>query len=375
MNFKGKMREKSGITLITLVVTIIVLLILAGVTIATLTGENGILAKASDASKESEIASVKEQAQLDITNWIAEKMKNGEDTTVNTPEKVQEILDEANQNNENKYYIGYTETGITTPSGYEVLYEELYTTSSSGENVPVFDENALTIGTAINADKYGQKVTNYTVQTSEMSTKVWRLFYQDSNYTYLITDECIGSYKPSDYYSSYTNGSMVSTIGQKLNPMLLEAETFFVETNTDYSIMATAWLTDTTNWSNYANNEDAIFAIGTPTVELYAASFNATASMNGATAITLQVGTYGYESNTTAELQLQTSYNHGIYNNGNYWWLASPGNDNTNLEITVNAAGFFTNTVANLGSRAIRPIVCIPTSIFNSEYLLSLVDE
>lgn len=40
MNFKGKMREKSGITLISLVVTIIVLLILAGVTIATLTGEN-----------------------------------------------------------------------------------------------------------------------------------------------------------------------------------------------------------------------------------------------------------------------------------------------------------------------------------------------
>ena len=37
----------------------------------------------------------------------------------------------------------------------------------------------------INTDKYGQKVTNYTVQTLEMSTNVWRLFYQDSNYTYM----------------------------------------------------------------------------------------------------------------------------------------------------------------------------------------------
>ena len=43
MNFKGKMREKSGITLISLVVTIVVLLILAGITIGAITGENGIL--------------------------------------------------------------------------------------------------------------------------------------------------------------------------------------------------------------------------------------------------------------------------------------------------------------------------------------------
>ena len=40
MNFKGKIYEKSGITLIALVVTIIVLLILAGVAIAMLTGDN-----------------------------------------------------------------------------------------------------------------------------------------------------------------------------------------------------------------------------------------------------------------------------------------------------------------------------------------------
>ena len=362
----------NGITLIALVITIIVLLILAGVTIATLTGENGILTKASDANRETEIASVKEQAQLDITNWVAGKMENGEDATVDTWEDIKTILNEANTDEENRYYVEVTEEGVETPSGYIVPIEELYTNSSGNTD---FDASGLTIGTAINADKYGQKVTNYTVQTSEMSTNVWRLFYQDNNYTYLITDECIGSYKPSDYYSSYTDGSMVSTIGQKLNPMLLESGTFFVESNTNTAILTTAWLTDTTNWSNYANNEDAIFAIGSPTVELYAASFNATASMNEATAITLQVGTYGYRSNTTSEQQLQTSYNHGIYNKGNSWWIASPGNDNTDCEITVNGVGYFVSTIPNIGSRAIRPIVCIPTSVFNSKYLSSLVDE
>ena len=38
---KRILKENKGITLIALVITIIVLLILAGVTIATLTGENG----------------------------------------------------------------------------------------------------------------------------------------------------------------------------------------------------------------------------------------------------------------------------------------------------------------------------------------------
>lgn len=53
-----------GITLIALVITIIVLLILAGVTLATLTGENGILTKASEASRETEIANEQEQVSL-----------------------------------------------------------------------------------------------------------------------------------------------------------------------------------------------------------------------------------------------------------------------------------------------------------------------
>ena len=44
------MKNNKGITLIALVVTIIVLLILAGVSIAMLTGQNGILNRASQAS-------------------------------------------------------------------------------------------------------------------------------------------------------------------------------------------------------------------------------------------------------------------------------------------------------------------------------------
>ena len=55
------MKKQRGITLIALVITIIVLLILAGVSIAMLTGNNGILSQAQKASEETKIAEEKEQ--------------------------------------------------------------------------------------------------------------------------------------------------------------------------------------------------------------------------------------------------------------------------------------------------------------------------
>ena len=59
--------NQKGITLIALVITIIVLLILAGVTIATLTGDNGILTRANDAKEKTEQAEQEEREDLDAT--------------------------------------------------------------------------------------------------------------------------------------------------------------------------------------------------------------------------------------------------------------------------------------------------------------------
>ena len=61
-----KLNEKNGITLIALVITIIVLLILAGVSIAMLTGENGILTQAQNAKNQTEEAEIKERIKLAV---------------------------------------------------------------------------------------------------------------------------------------------------------------------------------------------------------------------------------------------------------------------------------------------------------------------
>ena len=68
--------KTKGITLIALVITIIVLLILAGVSIATLTGDNGILNQAQRAKEETKIATDKEQRKL----AMGEAATNLEDT-------------------------------------------------------------------------------------------------------------------------------------------------------------------------------------------------------------------------------------------------------------------------------------------------------
>lgn len=52
--------NQKGITLVALVITIIVLLILAGVTIAALSGENGILRRASQSVVETKVSDAKE---------------------------------------------------------------------------------------------------------------------------------------------------------------------------------------------------------------------------------------------------------------------------------------------------------------------------
>ena len=63
------MRNKKGITLVALVVTIIVLLILAGVTLNLVMGEEGILGKATTAVDKSKLAGAKEELEMALFHF------------------------------------------------------------------------------------------------------------------------------------------------------------------------------------------------------------------------------------------------------------------------------------------------------------------
>ena len=64
---KGFFREiekEKGITLVALVVTIVILIILASITIASLTGDNGLLGKVGEAKEQTDLAGIREEVAL-----------------------------------------------------------------------------------------------------------------------------------------------------------------------------------------------------------------------------------------------------------------------------------------------------------------------
>lgn len=92
------MRNQKGITLIALVITIIVLLILAGVSIAMLTGQNGILTKATDAATANTEAEKMEAVKLALAEIVANKLSGTGTPNTITAENIQSVVTKNNSN-------------------------------------------------------------------------------------------------------------------------------------------------------------------------------------------------------------------------------------------------------------------------------------
>ena len=140
------MKRNKGITLIALVITIIVLLILAGVAIAMLSGENGILKKAAQAKTETEQAQKEEETTLTdmemttnfLTNNLKYKIKNGYMTGFTVGDKVDDI------------------NSKLEPLGYKINLK--YDYENDKDIVIGEDENPF-IATGMSVQKNGQTVT------------------------------------------------------------------------------------------------------------------------------------------------------------------------------------------------------------------------
>ncbi len=74
----AKLKETKGITIIALVVTIVILLILAGISVALLTGNNGLIENASEAEIKAALAEVREQLDLYKIQGEGERIRNGD---------------------------------------------------------------------------------------------------------------------------------------------------------------------------------------------------------------------------------------------------------------------------------------------------------
>ena len=152
------LKNKKGITLIALVVTIVVLLILAGVTISLLLDENGIIAKSKDARNANRAGAIKEE----ITLWKADKF--AADNGAGSHESMDDFLarlktrglisdeDIATIKDTRKLQVG-KET-IVFPSDAKTL-------------VQAFRDNEIKVGDYLNYNDYVDESKTYTTATNE----------------------------------------------------------------------------------------------------------------------------------------------------------------------------------------------------------------
>ena len=328
-NTKQLIKTSNGITLIALVITIIVLLILAGVTIATLTGDNGILNQAGKAKDKTTEAESIERVQVEVAGSY------GLDGTIDK--------DQLNKNLKNINGLMFNGAGFggdniitslpatVTLNGYDIVINA----NGGVEKIPEIIAKIRKNPEAY----YGKKVTNYNA-----NGKTYRIFYVDKdNYfkggynTIYLKADFSGSVSCSTSYDAS------QTLIKKMNPLWATKEnTVAAETTTisNTNEKAAAWLCDPSKWTAYCDTDKANYAIGGPSVEMYVKSYNQT---HGDNALGCQYQThdapgYGYKVKGTIQ-------NSGWYTNSNTldysmtyksmycgqngentgtWWLASP---------------------------------------------------
>ena len=147
------MKRERGITLIALVVTIVVLLILAGVSINALFGNNGIIEKAKEAQNKMDKATENDQKEInELTNWLDNQVNGttgggttGEDDNPSTTPKISRLIGTVVDKN-TKAEDAYGNK-ITIPKGFKVLAHGTAAGSAtytySGDNIPAVQDGIV----------------------------------------------------------------------------------------------------------------------------------------------------------------------------------------------------------------------------------------
>lgn len=388
-----------GITLIALVITIIILLILAAVTIGALSGDNGILKNAADAKQETEKAQIIEQAKIDILgkqadNTSAELEKN----------EIKEVLDIYFKEVPEDFT---SDTVLTTKEeygNYEITVSEIY-----GGKI---EEAGLTVGDMTEEQKkelIGKYVTNYepasnnAIVTEEGIPGKWMIFNIDDENIYLIASDYINTdycptkngatvTKSSSYprgasfsgvYNQYAGSSDVTQVGKELNyDYFLNPEKAY--TSTSSNMKAVAYMLDTNAWSGFREEGVAEYAIGGPTIELLFEAYNKAHPddeyPNGKYKARAKSAT-GYEISTDGGEEGGNTWSDDITSSADYlndsdptfvinstanaygMWLASPSAHGTTYVMHVSYFGRVRYYTFSNTRHGFRPLVCLESRI------------
>ncbi len=151
---KNIFKQKKGITLIALVITIIVLLILAGISISMLAGDNSILQKSTEAKTKTGIGQEKETIALAYNSALAKKVVNGNSSAVTDSE----LNDELDSNEATASGNPIIVTFIKSGNSYKI--------DSNGTIIPKSGQDIATVGiniTEFSINPTRTQITNPTI--------------------------------------------------------------------------------------------------------------------------------------------------------------------------------------------------------------------
>ena len=148
---KRNYSRENGITLIALVVTIVVLLILAGVSVNALFGNSGIIEKAKEAQNAMTKAKENDEKQIgELTNWLDNQVNGttggttGGDDTSTTPKISTLVAKVVDKNTKAQDAYG---NKITIPKGFKILSHGTAAGSAtytySGDNIPTVQDGIV----------------------------------------------------------------------------------------------------------------------------------------------------------------------------------------------------------------------------------------
>ena len=315
---KLNLKERKGITLIALVITIIVLLILAGVSIAMLTGQNGILTQANNAKDETEQANAKEKVESAVIATMSQSKRG----TLDADKLVTEIT--------NNYGGTATKTGTgfpvnTTVDGKSFTIDgDGNVTSKEDSNQPTpnptdkISKNTSYVGYYADIEPDG-KVDGVIYADLAKGDNVEKKWNNNPNSKYTIPTVTEGL---KDYYISKTNYKANEGFGTKdvISPTGTGKDRFYIMALTDIDGKRNGTYYDWYNaaygqMSDYATTTSEDFEKGKSNTTTMISKWNATA--------------YGAQNNCSAHKdmwgQIQEKVNNGWFVPSRAEWLAFGG--------------------------------------------------
>ena len=238
-------KSNNGITLIALVITIIVLLILAAVSIAMLTGENGILKKASTAKEKHLIAQYEEEINLCITEMQTDEL--GTLTMPKLIEKLPQYIQASQPGEQCEWDTEQTaEEPTGTYKGYEFKVDKNKKAQITGK------ATGIMISCSVEPSRYTNKNVKATIKIicnegiqSIKQTKPTEETITASGTEKTIVKENIGENTTFEYEVTDLNGNTETKIAQVTN-IDKEAPADFTITaeNTEQGLKITGTTTD-----------------------------------------------------------------------------------------------------------------------------------